>query len=349
VKLHICDWKHVAAFAVLAVGIGILPDARAQMKDPSLDLPNPYHQVEGWAKELPDGRQWGIANAIAIDPGGHIWVAERCGGSTCASSDLPPVIELDAATGKVLKTFGAGLLVVPHGIYFDRVGNMWLTDNGGTITKGQQIIKFSPTLKELMRLGKAGVASDADDTFNQPNAVIVATNGDIFVGDGHTPNKGNQRVMKFSKDGKFIKKWGELGSGPGQFNVPHALAFDSKGRLFVADRANCRIQIFDQDGKFLDQWKQFGQPSGIFIDRNDTLYVTDSQSQSTDPKAITYNPGYEQGIRIGSARDGKVKEFIPMPHPANVSTNTPEGIVADAKGNLYVGDVVLKGVRKFVK
>jgi sugar lactone lactonase YvrE len=179
--------------------------------------------------------------------------------------------------------------------------------------------------------------------------VIVAPNGDIFVGDGHTPGKGNQRVLKFSKDGKFIKQWGELGSGPGQFNVPHGLAFDSKGRLFVADRANLRIQIFDQDGKFLDQWKQFGQPSGIYIDKNDVLYVTDSQSQSTDPKNITYNPGFEQGIRIGSAKDGKVKEFIPIPHPPNVSTNTPEGIVADGKGNLYVGEVVLKGVAKFTK
>ncbi len=136
--------------------------------------------------------------------------------------------------------------------------------------------------------------------------MVVASNGDIFVADGHTPGKGNQRVMKFSKDEKFIKQWGELGTGPGQFNVPHTLAIDSKGRLFVGDRVNMRIQIFDQNGKFLEEWKQFGQPSGIFIDKNDVLYVADSQSQSTDPKNVTYNAGFDQGIRIGSAKDGKV-------------------------------------------
>src|SRR5205807_10332395 len=134
--------------------------------------------------------------------------------------------------------------------------NVWITDAQGKDGKGHQVIKFSPEGKVLLTLGKAGVTGDGADTFNQPSDVVVAPNGDIFVADGHGGNS-NARIVKFSKDGKFIKAWGKKGSAPGEFDTPHALAFDSKGRLFVADRANDRIQIFDQDGKFLDQWKQF--------------------------------------------------------------------------------------------
>ena len=143
---------------------------------------------------------------------------------------------------------------------------------------------------------------------------------------------------------------GEHGSGPGQFEVPHGIAIDSKGRIFVADRNNKRVQIFDQDGKFIEEWKQFGEPSGLFIDSHDMLYVADSMSQSTDAKnAGSYNPGFDQGIRIGSVKDGKVTAFIPIPHPADVATNAPEGVGADAMGNVYGSDVVLKDVRKYVK
>ena len=335
----------IAGIAACAVFGG---RASAQEASPTNSLPNPYHLVEGWGKDLPAGRQWGSTNTLAIDPKGNIWVGERCGGASCADSPLDPILEFDPS-GKFVKSMGGGMFIVPHGVYFDKDGNLWVTDFASKGDKGQQVIKFSPDGKELMRLGKAGVAGDGPDTFNQPDCVIVAPNGDIFVADGHTPGKGNQRVMKFSKDGTFIKQWGELGSGPGQFNVPHTLAFDSKGRLYVGDRVNMRIQIFDQDGKFLEEWKQFGQPSGIFIDKNDVLYVADSQSQSTDPKNVAYNPGFDQGIRIGSAKDGKVMNFIPIPHPADVSTNAPEGITSDGKGNIYIADVVLKDIRKYTK
>ena len=142
--------------------------------------------------------------------------------------------------------------------------------------KGHQVFKFSPDGKVLMTLGKAGVAGNGPDEFNAPSAVLVAPNGDIFVADGHG-RETNARIVKFSKDGKFIKTWGKKGSAPGEFDIPHALAIDSQGRLFVGDRQNNRIQIFDQDGKFLDQWTQFSRPSGIFIDKHDVIYVADSE------------------------------------------------------------------------
>jgi DNA-binding beta-propeller fold protein YncE len=145
--------------------------------------------------------------------------------------------------------------------------------------------------------------------------------------------------VKFSKDGKFIKAWGHHGSGQGEFDVPHALAMDSAGRIFVADRANNRIQIFDQDGKFLAEWRQFGRPSGLYI-RDDVIYVADSQS---DDKT---NPPFRQGIRIGSVKDGKVTAFIPAIDP---KLSMPEGIAADKSGNVFGGFATDMDFKKFVK
>src|SRR5205814_4906592 len=143
------------------------------------------------------------------------------------------------------------------------------------------------------RLGQAGVAGDGSDTFNQPSAVVVAPNGDIFVADGHGGENTNARVVKFTKDGRFIKTWGKKGTGPGEFDTPHAIAMDSQGRVFVGDRANSRVQVFDQNGKLLEIWRQFGRPSGLYIDPNDVMYSADSESNP--PR----NPGFKRGIRIG--------------------------------------------------
>ena len=137
------------------------------------------------------------------------------------------------------------------------------------------MIKFGPDGRVLLRLGKAGVAGDDPDEFNAPSAIVTAPNGDIFVADGHG-GKTNARIVKFSKNGKFIKTWGRKGSAPGEFDTPHAIAIDSRGRLFVGDRNNNRVEIFDQEGNYLDQWLQFSRPSGVFIDKNDIIYVAHS-------------------------------------------------------------------------
>jgi streptogramin lyase len=280
---------------------------------------------------LPDGRKIGSTVGITIDlDGTSVWAFERCGAQNCVGSSLAPVLKFDAA-GKLATSFGTGMFIRPHGIHVDRDGNIWVTDGEGPDGKdprrdgkGHQVFKFSRDGKVLMTLGKAGVAGDGPDTFNMPSAVLIAPNGDIFVADGHGGNS-NARVLKFSRDGKLIKTWGKKGTAPGEFDTPHALAMDSRGRLFVGDRGNNRIQIFDQNGTFLDAWKQFGRPSGVFIDRRDTLYVADHQS---DEKT---NPGFRKGITIGSASDGKVTTSIPDPD----REGSQEGVAADSMGNIY--------------
>src|SRR2546421_9550238 len=192
---------------------------------------NPYQVVPNHFK-LPEGRTMGSTAAIDIDRDGRsVWVFERCGGPSqglaCAESTLPPVLKFDAS-GKLVKSFGAGMFVSPHGIHVDRPGNIWLVDGAIKGGKGDQVFKFSPDGKVLMTLGKAGVAGDGPDTFGPPSDVLVAPNGDIFVADGHGGNT-NARIVKFSSDGRFIKTWGRKGSGPGEFDAPHSLAMDTRG------------------------------------------------------------------------------------------------------------------------
>jgi sugar lactone lactonase YvrE len=304
--------------------------------------PNPYRTVENWAK-LPEGRTWGSTAGVAVDRNGNIWVAERCGANTCVGSNLAPILKFDPS-GKLLTSFGAGMFAFPHGITVDKDGNVWVTDGQGMDGKGHQVFKFSPKGKVLLTLGKAGVAGDGEDTFNQPSAVAIAANGDVFVADGHGGNS-NARIVKFSKGGRFLMTWGKKGSAPGELNIPHALAFDSKGRLFVADRGNNRIQIFDQEGKFIDQWKQFSRPSGIFISKNDVIYVADSESGSVARE----HSAWERGIRVGNVKDGSVTAFIPDPAENATGTSAAEGVAADAKGVIFGAEVGPKDVKKYVK
>jgi sugar lactone lactonase YvrE len=295
---------------------------------------NPYKVALGWP-QLPANITLGGVISVEPDAKGDIWVFHR---------NQPPILEFNQAGG-LIKSFGTVMFVQPHGMTIDRDGNIWVTDSQTKDGKGGQVFKFSPEGKVLMTLGKAGVAEETSESFAGPSDVVVAPNGDIFVTDGHVANA-NGRVVKFSKDGKFIKSWGSThGSGPGEMNQPHSIAMDSRGRLFVADRSNSRLDIFDQDGKLLDTWKQFGRPSGVFIDKKDIIYVVDSQSNATQ------NPGFTRGIRIGSAKDGKVTAFIPdtLPDPDKNNNAGAEGIGADASGNVYAGEVTTMTLKKYVR
>ena len=323
---------------------------------PTNDLPNPYQTVENYFK-LPAGRTWGSTSAIDLDKDGtSIWVAERCGSNSCAGSTLDPILKFDTK-GTLVKSFGAGVFLFPHGIHVDRDGNIWVTDGQGPDGKdprrngkGHTVVKFSPEGKVLLTLGKAGVKGAPPEALDEPNDVITMANGDILVSEGHggqNPDAApgtTARISRFTKDGKFISSFGKLGSGPGEFRTPHSLAFDSRGRLFVADRGNVRIQIFDQNLKFVEEWKQFSRLSGIYIDKNDVLYGADSESSPT-----THPGGWKRGMRVGSAKDGKVMYFIPDPLAEPTGTSAAEGVVADNAGNVYGAEVGPKAVKKYVK
>jgi len=311
------------------------------------DAPNPYRTIEGWAK-LPAGREWGATSAIyPANDGEHIWIAERCGANLCVGSDVDPVMLFDM-DGNVVKSFGSGMIVWPHGMYVDADDNVWIADSVGYAPVpegiGHTIMKFSPDGELLMRLGVEGIAGNGKTIFNKPSDMLVAPNGDIFVADGHDAG-GNNRIVKFNSDGEYIMEWGSTGTGVGEFRDPHALAMDSQGRLFVGDRGNSRIQIFDQEGNHLETWTQFGRPSGLFIDENDILYSADSESNARR------NRGWKRGIRIGSAKDGFVTAFIPDPEPDqdNSGTSGAEGVAVDADGNIYGAEVGPRAVKKYVR
>ena len=310
--------------AMLSAACGLVA-ATGLMAQSAAPRSYPYQGRSDWG-QLPAGRTWGAPAGVKIAPDGRsLWVLERCGdysGPGCAARPDLPAIMLFDPSGRLVRSFGAGMFIFPHGLALDREGNLYVVDGRGEGGKGHQVSKFSPDGRLLMTLGQAGVAGETHDTFNRPSDVAIAPNGDIFVADGHTGMDTNMRIVKFSRDGTYIKEWGHKGSAPGELNGAHGIAFDSQGRLFVADRENNRLQIFDQEGNFIDAWTQFGTPSGLYITPNDELYVAD----------------YGAGIRIGSARTGVVTGFIEAPGWQAGGVRVAESVAVDANGVIYAGE-----------
>jgi sugar lactone lactonase YvrE len=309
----------------------------------------PFTRTDNYLK-MPNGRHMGSTSSVAGDSHGNIWVAERCGANDCAGSSLDPIMEFDAK-GNFLKAFGAGKLLFPHGFFIDTKDHIWVTDGHVGNGIGYDVLEFDQDGKVLMTLGTPGMGGSDGKSFSEPNAVLVAPNGNIFVSDGHDAGPGhNARVAVFDSQGRFLRQWGTHGIGPGQLEVPHCLAMDTSGHLYVGDRWNNRIQEFDQSGKLLQIFTQFGRPSGIAIDKHDILYATDSESR-TAPGQYGHHPGWKRGIRIGSVHDGIVTAFIPDtdPKPDAGSTSGGEGIGVDTKGVVYSAQVEQKAIVRYVR
>lgn len=362
---------------LLLVGLIVLSaelvSTQKQVSPPN-DLPSPYETVRNWGT-LPPGRTWGSTGAVNIDRDGvSVWAIERCGSFSwqtngrvsCAGSNLDPVIKFDAS-GKTMTTLGGGRFIFPHGLHIDRDGNVWVTDSRAATEaelkqfpdakgKGHTVVKFSPEGKVLLTLGTPGVAGNPPESLNEPCDIITMPNGDILVSEGHSGQSNKpapttvSRISQFSSDGKFIRGWGRLGSGPGEFKTPHAMAFDASGRLFVADRGNNRVQIFDRDFKFVAEWPQFGRPSDVQIDANGVLYVADAESSRR------YGTEWRRGVRIGRVADGVVQYLIPPHQTDNPEGMSGEAVAVDAQGNVYAAEVgtdggaqAVRGLTKHVK
>jgi sugar lactone lactonase YvrE len=274
---------------------------------------------------FPEGVTMGPSSDVTFDSKGHLWVLNR---------GMVPLMEFDE-NGKYIRGFGEGMFTRTHGIRFDKDGNIWVTDVGAHI-----VVKMTPQGETLLTLGtkgKAGEWNEAAGTrlFNEPNDIVFAPNGDFFVTQGHSPGpgKGDPRVLKFDKTGKFIKTWGGKGTEPGKFEVAHGIAMDAKGMLWVTDRENQRIQIFDQDGKYISEVKFKGLPCSLDIGKQNIFMVN----------------GFA-GQLLKLDLDGKVLAAVGKPGPPGVGEFGEAHFVAvSPKGEIFVADSVNRLVQKFVK
>lgn len=301
----------------------------------SNDRPNPYTRIEPWGEAPPGNNgEWAAVSGAEGGPDGVLYILHRCHSNTCVGRSEPALVKLDPRTGKRLGAFGTNLMAFPHGLHVDFEGNVWTTDSGrGDAPGGHLVRKFSSDGELLMTLGRSGVAGDEPDMFREPTDIAVARDGTLFVTEGHLKNGPHSRLSKLAPDGTLIARYGMTGQGHLQLSAPHAIALDTEGRLFIADRDNNRIMIWDQDGNYIDQWTQFGRPSGIYIDHTDTIYVADSESWGPE------NPGWKKGIRIGSAKTGQVHYFLEDIESRDFAHSGAEGIGVDRYGNVYGGVV----------
>jgi len=309
--------SHLRHLAVLAAAALLGAPSRASAQVP------PFRLIDGWA-QLPQGvTGWGQTIGVEVDPDDNLWVFHRCFGQDCVGprANVPAVLQYDPF-GRLLRSWGQGTFVWPHGFLLDEDGNVWTTDARGGEGKGHTVTKYSPDGRVLMTLGTPGQAGRTENMFNGPADVAVAPNGDIFVADGH----GNDRIVKFSPTGEFIMDWGTEGSLLGEFNEPHSLAFDSRGRLFIGDRMNQRIQIYDQAARFLGVIPAI-MASGLYITEEDIIYVADYQLR--------------EGIVILRASDLQEIGFIPE--------GLGEGVTVDSRGDVYVAEVIYRNLKKFTR
>ena len=263
---------------------------------------------------MPDGWKFGRVSAVGVDSTGNVYVFQR-------GKKADPLIVFDS-TGKYLRSWGKDIFVNPHGLRIDKDDNVFVTDTGA-----HQVMKFSKEGKLLFTLGTKGVPGTDEKTFDRPTDIGFGKNGDFYITDGY----GNSRVVKFSAEGKYLMTWGKPGRGPGEFQVPHSIAVDSKGSVYVSDRENNRIQIFDPDGKFIRQWTHLGATQGMVIKPGDDMWI---MTHRNNIENLTYDTLAGRIMHI-DLPTGKI--LGAMESPGHWLAAAPNGVffVASLTGNVF--------------
>lgn len=297
----------------LIAALAVAPANPAELKS---GPPLPHHLVKNWAK-LPPGWNFGECSSVSVDKDDNVWVYNR---------SKRPVIEFDK-DGNVLQSWGADIMTGPHGIKVDSQGYIWTVDR-----TGQVVFKLTPLGRVLMTIGRVGypLGNDSKDGFHDPTAIAFAPNGDMYISDGYV----NSRVVKFSRDGDYMLHWGKKGTGDGEFDLPHDVALDSRGRVYVADRGNKRVQIFDTNGKFLGKWTDVGTPWGFhYVAKDNVLYMCDASNSRVIKLSMD---GQVLGV-LGSF--GRVQgKFGPA---------GPHHMAVDSTGAIYVAEIQNRWIQKF--
>jgi streptogramin lyase len=322
----------LALAALPALAAGLLP-LRAGEKYPRVNTARTWVVEPKWPARPPE-LAWGHVPGIAVDAEDNVYVFTRA----------EPPVQVYSPSGKYLRGWGTGHIKTPHHIKIDADGHVWVTDIGHHVVE-----KCTPQGKVLLALGTRGKAGRDKTHFNQPTDVAFGPDGDVYVSDGY----GNARVVRFSKEGKYLGEWGELGSRPGQFSIPHAIAADSKGRVYVADRNNVRIQVFDRGGKLLNVWGNLIVPWGFCMTKDDHLWVCGSSPMQwrKEDKALGCPPRDQVFMKF--TPQGKLVQLLTLPKGLDGleragEVNWVHALALDSRGNLYTGDIIGRRAQKFV-
>lgn len=332
--------KPVLAFLALFV-LALRGLAAPQSTNPDYPRVNvaPWYEVDASWPQRPADMPWGDVPGIAVDRNDHVWIFTRTN----------PAVQVFTSEGKFVRAWGRGVVSNAHHIKIDREGNVWLSDIGFHTVR-----KCTPDGKVLLTIGTPGKAGVGPNLLNKPTDMTIAPNGDVFVSDGY----GNSRVAHFDRDGKFINAWGTMGNGPEHFSLPHAIAIDSRGRVYVADRNNVRVQVYDQRGQLVASWRDIIVPWGFWMTGDDEVWVCGSSPMAwrRDPKypaaPLGCPPKDQVFMRFSTA--GKLLQLWTVPkaedgkeQPGEV--NWLHCIALDSKGNIYAGDIIGKRAQKFVR
>ena len=325
------------AAILLATGTPQPRPAGAQEEPPAyprVNLSTSFRVDPDWPQR-PEGVEWAAMSGVAVDAKDQVWLFTRA----------KPPVQVYTAGGKFVRSWGDDILGKAHFLKFDSRGNVWVADVGRHVVR-----QFTPQGKLLRTLGTPDEPGEDRTHLNKPTDMAVTPDGQVFVSDGY----GNNRVVHFDAEGRFVGAWGKLGTGPGEFSLPHAVTLDSQGRVYVADRNNARIQVFDPDGKFLCQWRNLLVPWGFCKAPGDQLWVCGSSPMAWtgENKVLGCPPKDQLLMRLDTS--GRLLQLWTFPKgedgeekPGEV--NWIHAVAFDSQGNLYVGDIMGQRAQKFVR